>query len=115
MDARKKNRALIFQPFDAFKGLHNLIEERERKRELKPRKILSEDECEVLNRQIYQIQKGMDIEVVYYEFPNQLSVEGKVSSIDLKRSKSIGINGVEVRIRDILEIHGVGDGFSQIP
>lgn len=81
MPNKHANRAQIFQPFDSLKGLHELLRLQE---EVKvPRRILSEDDYEKLNREIHRVQKGMIVRIVYYNGKHYIQKEGKVAKINL--------------------------------
>ena len=83
----KLDRAKIFLPFDALKGLREALKEKERI--LVDKKILSIEEKEKISKKLIQIKKGMIIKVVYFENNEYIELEGMVSNIDFVYKKLI--------------------------
>lgn len=78
----RQNRAKQFAPFAAVKGHAEAI--RSKEKIIVPRRILSEDAAELLNRKLLQIQKNDIVTAVYYseEDCQYLQVTGMVAKID---------------------------------
>ncbi|MCD7892081.1 MAG: hypothetical protein LUG60_00135 [Erysipelotrichaceae bacterium] len=51
-------RAQMFQPFDALAGYREILKEQERI--VVPKKVLSEDDYEILNYNVHQIKKRIN-------------------------------------------------------
>ena len=79
----RENRAKQFAPFSAVKGHAEAIQAKEKL--VVPRRVLSEDAAEILNRTILRIRKKDIVTAVYYceEDGQYLQVTGMVSRIDL--------------------------------
>lgn len=103
----RNERAALFCPFDALKGLQELL--RNKERIIVQPKSLSEDECVRLNHKIHQIRPGMLIRVVYYDQNDYVLREGLVSKIDLEFSKTLWIVQEKIAIQNIVEIEWDGD------
>lgn len=96
-------RANIFQSFDALKGFRELLSQQERI--LVPRRTLSEDDLDELNRKVYAIKKGMCITIEYYQNMHYIQLTGIVSKINLQ-TKIIQIVKEKINLRDIVWIEG---------
>lgn len=94
-------RAQIFSSFDALKGFKELL--REKEKIVVPKRILSEDDYELLNRQIYQIEKGKVIGLVYFNNGEYLYQEGMVSKINYD-TKVIQLVKTKIDFKYIVEI-----------
>lgn len=97
----KLERAKIFLPFDALKGLKEAL--REKEKILVDKKILSIEEKEKISKKLIQIKKGMIIKVIYFENNEYIELEGMVSLIDFVYKK-IKIVKKEIEFTDILDI-----------
>ena len=100
----KLDRAKIFLPFDALKGLREALKEKERI--LVDKKVLSIEEKEKISRKLIQIKKGMIIKVVYFENNEYVELEGMVSNIDFVYKKLIIVKKA-IYFTDILKITSV--------
>lgn len=74
-------RAHIFSAFDALKGFRELLKEKERI--VVPKRILSEDDLEILNRKIYEVKPGMILTVIYFDNGDYVKFTGRVAKINL--------------------------------
>ena len=97
----KLERAKIFLPFDALKGLKEAL--REKEKILVDKKKLSIEEKEKISKKLIQIKKGMIIKVIYFENNEYIELEGMVSLIDFVYKK-IKIVKKEIEFTDILDI-----------
>lgn len=100
----KAERAKIFLPFDSLKGYRDIIKSKERV--VVKRKLLSEDDCEVLDRKLRQVKKGMMIKIVYYDQMDYVEVQGMVSMIDTENQRVLQIVDKRINIKDIIELQG---------
>ena len=94
-------RAPIFSSFDALKGFKELL--REKEKIVVPKRILSEDDYELLNRQIYQIEIGKIIGIVYFNNGEYLYQEGIVSKINYD-TRIIQLVKTKIDFKYIVEI-----------
>lgn len=101
MPKNRAARAQIFQSFDALKGFREIIKEQERI--IVPKKILSEDDFEVLNWKVHQIKEQIIVGMTYYEKGEYVKVIGKVSKINLD-TKVIQVVKKKIRLSDIVDI-----------
>ena len=77
----KNQRAKIFMPFDALKGLKEAYKEKERI--VVPKKELTEDDFDKLNY-IFSILKPSDmVECIYYDNDEYIIKSGLVSKINI--------------------------------
>lgn len=104
-----KQRALIFQSFDALKGFREIL--RETERVIVPRKVLSEDDLDMLDRKIKMIKNGMIIKIIYYNNGQYIQLEGKVSKINLN-TKFLQIVKTKINLKDVVDIKS--DDFPDI-
>lgn len=96
-------RAKQFSMFDALKGLKEALAARERQPE--PRRELSQDAIEEINRIIYALEQGTLITVVYF-CPYQESycqITGTVNKIDAFW-KLLQIDGICIDFCDIADV-----------
>lgn len=94
-------RAQIFQSFDALKGFREILKEQEKV--IVPKKILSEDDLDMLDRKVQQIKAGMIIKIVYFENGQYIALEGLVSKINLD-TRIIQIVKKKVNLMNVVEI-----------
>jgi mannose-6-phosphate isomerase class I len=73
-------RAKQFMPFDALKGFREAVAEKERI--IVPKRDLSEEQKEELERMIKQVQKEDIITVEYFQNGEYMQVSGIVTRID---------------------------------
>ena len=62
-------RAHIFSAFDALKGFREMLKEKERV--VVSKRMLSEDDLEVLNQKVHAIEKGMMITLITFRLSNR--------------------------------------------
>ncbi len=72
----KAERAKIFAPYDALKGLYSELQKKERL--VIPKKDLSEDQLELLNRFFAELRPGDYIYVTYYDKDRYAYADGEV-------------------------------------
>ncbi len=80
MLVEKKDRAKIFMPFDALKGLKEAFLEKERI--VVEKKDLTEDDINQLNYVFSIIKIGDMVECIYYDNDEYISKKGLVSKIN---------------------------------
>ena len=101
MQNRKINRAKQFMPFAALKGYFDLIKTCEKIKEDK--KELSEHEAEKISNTLNKLQKGMLVEITYYNIDFYNKIKGIISEID-KNYKVLSIIKKKIKFCDIIEI-----------
>ena len=99
----RADRARLFTPFDALKGLREELAERERIRV--PRIELSDEKLEELNRKLHYIQPGNILTVIYYDNEEYIKITGMVSKFS-KTSRSLTIVNTLINFDDIKDIQG---------
>ena len=99
---RKKDRAIIFAPFQSLQGFFDLIKEQERV--VIPKKELAEDALEDLDRKIHQVKLGEMIKIVYYDKEEYVQLEGMVAKLDLEFTKTIQIVKKKIELAKIVQI-----------
>lgn len=94
-------RAHIFSAFDALKGFRELLKEKERI--IVPKRILSEDDLEVLNRKIHEVKLGMILTVVYFDNGDYVKFTGRVAKVKLDE-QYVQIVKKKINIKDIVDL-----------
>lgn len=97
----KADRAKLFIPFDALKGFHEAL--REKERILVEKKELSIEEIEGISIILQSIKNRDVVKVVYFDRNEYVELIGMVSNIDLVY-KTIKIIKTEIKFDDILSI-----------
>ena len=94
-------RAKIFAPFDALQGLHAALREKERLAD--PRRILSEDRLEELDRAASVLKKGSRVTIEYYQDGAYRTVSGQIAGID-PENRLFKISDMDISFGDIYDI-----------
>lgn len=81
----RAQRAQMFQSFDSLRGFREIIKQTERI--IVPKRELSNDDLELLDRTVHQVQPGMMIKVIYYDKGQYVQFKGKVAKLDLESKK----------------------------
>lgn len=76
----KIQRAHIFSAFDALKGFREMLKEKERV--VVPKRLLSEDDLEILNQKVHAIEKGMMITLIYFDNGDYVQRTGRVVKVN---------------------------------
>ena len=76
----KANRAAQFQPFDALKGLQEELRMREERRNRVAKKEVSDEKAEEISKELIKIQKGSNVEIVFYRNGRYYELTGYVSA-----------------------------------
>lgn len=97
----RAQRAQIFQSFDSLRGFREIIKQTERI--IVPKRELSNDDLEFLDRTVHQVQPGMVIKVIYYDKGKYVQFKGKVAKLDLE-NKKIQIVKKTLDLNDIVEM-----------
>lgn len=94
-------RAKQFMPFDALKGFREAMAEKERI--IVPKRDLSEEQKEELERKIRQIQRKDVITVEYFQNREYMRVTGMVTRID-DVSRTLEIVNTRIAFTDISDL-----------
>ena len=96
-----KNRPSIFQSFDALKGFRELLKDQERV--VVEKRILSEDDLQILDRKIHQIKEGMMVKITYFDNNQYILKEGVLSKINFN-TKFIQVVKEKIKMENIVDI-----------
>lgn len=99
----REERAKQFMPFAALKGYPDAL--RKKEKIVVPKRELSEEYKEELDRKLKQVQKNDMITVVYYEKNEYLKKTGMVSRID-ETARVLKIVNTKIPFENIFEISG---------
>jgi hypothetical protein len=96
-------RAKQFAPFDAVVGLRQALKEKEKIRI--PKKELSEDAIEEINRKLKRLEIGQTITIIWYDFleENYSKTTNKITKINT-RNKSLELENTLIFFEDIYAI-----------
>ena len=97
----KIQRAHIFSAFDALKGFREMLKEKERV--VVPKRLLSEDDFEILNQKIHAVEKGMMITLVYFDNGDYIEQTGRVSKLSFDENY-IQIVKSKIPLKSIVDI-----------
>lgn len=97
----QNNRAKLFNPFDALKGLQESLRLQEKISEEKLE--LSKDLEDILNNKILSLKKGDNITIKYYNDLEYIETSGIIKKID-KVEKCIYILSTKILFEDIINI-----------
>lgn len=97
------DRAKQFMPFDALRGLRDVL--RERERIIVPRMDLSEELKNELDWKLHQLQLNDIITMVYFQKGEYVKVTGMVSGMDTS-SRMLRIVNTRIPFDDIADIKG---------
>lgn len=100
----RSQRAKQFAPFDALVGLRKALKEKEKIRV--PRKEISEDMAEEIDRNLKILEIGKIITVVWYNVleENYIQLTGECKKIDAQK-RFIQIEKTDIYFDDIYEIN----------
>ena len=80
----RQQRAKQFQPFDAMKGLKEAIIAVEERRSRVQKRVMSDEDVDVVNKMLVKIGKGMKVEVEYFKAFHNVVIKGIIDKIDKK-------------------------------
>lgn len=99
----RENRAKQFMPFDALKGFREALAEKERI--IVPKRELSEEKKEALDRKLRQVQKKDIVTVEYFQAGEYVQVTGMVSRID-ETGRVLNVVDTKIAFEDISDLQG---------
>ena len=99
----RSQRAKQFAPFDALVGLRQALKEKEKIRV--PRKEISEDMEEEINRELKSLEIGKIITIVWYNEieQNYIQLTGEVKKVDAQK-RYLQIEAIYIYFDDIYSI-----------
>lgn len=98
----REDRAKQFMPFAALKGYSEAL--RKKERIIVPRRELSEEYGEELDRKLRQVQEDEMVSVVYYCRGEYVRLTGKVAKID-KEARMIRIVNEKIAFDDLYALY----------
>lgn len=98
----REDRAKQFMPFAALKGYSEAL--RKKERIIVPRRELSEEYGEELDRKLRQVQEGEMVSVVYYCRGEYVRLTGKVAKID-KEARMLRIVNEKIAFDDLYALY----------
>lgn len=96
-------RAKLFAPFDAMKGLKEALRDREERHARVARHEISDEQAEENSRAILRLERGMEIEVYCHLSFHDVVKRGVVTDLDLALRK-LKLNGKNILFDDIYTI-----------
>lgn len=96
-------RAKLFAPFDAMKGLKEALRDREERHARVARHEISEEQAEENSRVILKLERGMTVEVYCHHAFHDVIIRGRVTGLDLAKRR-LKLNGETVMFEDIYAI-----------
>ena len=98
----KMDRAKLFLPFDALKGLESAIKEKEEEQDIK--KELTEESYIELENKLNRVEEGDRIKIKYYKNKKYVDISGIITKINYIKKK-IQLDGTyNISISDIIDI-----------
>ncbi|MBR5900873.1 YolD-like family protein [bacterium] len=99
----RAERAKLFAPFDAMKGLQEALRDREERHSRVRKRELTEEEAEANSRTILKLERGMEIEVFCHLSFHDVVKRGVVTDLDLALRK-LKLNDKTILFDDIYAI-----------
>ena len=96
------DRAKLFVPFDALKGLQEIL--REKEKEVEERKELSEESLMELQEELDKIDIGSYVTIKYYKNNKYIDINGIVKNINYTKKKIILNEDIKINLSDIIEL-----------
>ena len=96
----RAERAKIFAPFDAMKGLQEALRDREERHLRVERHEISEEEIEHNSRVLAKLARGMKVEISCYCAFHDVVKRGRVTDIDVTFHK-LKLDGEQIYYDDI--------------
>ena len=99
----REERAKLFAPFDAMKGLKEALRDREERHARVARHEISEEQAEENSRAILKLERGMTVEVYCHHAFHDVIIRGRVTGLDLTR-KMLSLDGENILFDDIYAV-----------
>ena len=98
----RADRAKLFVPFDALKGLQEIL--RQKEMEIEERKELSEESLMELQEELDKIDIGSYVTIKYYKNNKYIDITGIVKNINYAKKKIILNEDIKINLSDIIEL-----------
>lgn len=98
----RADRAKLFVPFDALKGLQEIL--REKEKEFEERKELSEESLMELQEELNKIEIGSTVLIKYYKNKKYIDITGVVTKINFVKKKIIINEDIIINMCDIIQL-----------
>ena len=98
----RADRAKLFVPFDALKGLQEIL--REKEKEVEERKELSEESLMELQKELDKIDIGSCVKIKYYKNNKYVDITGVINKINYTKKKIILKENIIINLSDIIEL-----------
>lgn len=79
----RQERAKIFAPFDAMKGLQEALRDREERHLRVEKHGISDEQAERNSRVILKLERGMKVVITCYRNFHDVEISGRVTSVDV--------------------------------
>ncbi len=96
-------RAKIFAPFDAMKGLQEALRDREERHLRVERHEISEEQAERNSRTFLRLQRGMKVEISCYSAFHDVVRCGRITDVDCT-FRRLRLDGEQIWFEDIYSI-----------
>ena len=100
----RAERAKIFSPFDAMKGLQEALRDREERHLRVERHEISDEEKEENSRVILKLQRGMMVDIFCYSAFHDVHKCGRIVDVDLTY-KRLRLGNEQIWFDDIYSIN----------
>ena len=99
----REERAKLFAPFDAMKGLTEALRDREERHARVQRHEISEEQAEENSRVILKLERGMTVEIYCHHAFHDVVIRGRVTGLDMAR-KMLSLDGENILFDDIYAV-----------
>lgn len=99
----RAERAKLFKPFDAMKGLQEALRDREERHLRVEKREISEEDTEKNSRIIAKLQRGMKVEVFCYSAFHDVVKRGQITDVDIT-FKKLKLDGELIWFDDIYSL-----------
>lgn len=102
----RQERAKLFMPFDAMKGLQEELRKREEKHTRVAKRDLSEESQQELSERLAALSDGIEVSIEHYRNYHYVVSTGKVTKIDFIY-KYLVLNCDKIKFSDIYKIENI--------
>ena len=99
----RAERAKIFAPFDAMKGLQEALRDREERHLRVERHEISDEQAEHNSRILIKLQRGMKVEIDCYCAFHDVTKRGRITDVDCT-FRLLKLEGEQIYFEDIYSI-----------
>ncbi len=100
----RQDRAKIFAPFDAMKGLQEALREREERLTRTQRREICEEDIERNSAVLMTLKRGMDVEVFCWSNFHDVVKRGKITYISQAFNGYLEVDHEPIEFEDIYDI-----------